>query len=96
MKAPVVSGRGGQAAVQFVQKHLNIKLVVSGAMFKGFQISYLAFITFESMTGKDLHGNGMLPDDIADNHIFGDHSRPHEWVKKGTPKRPRIEFISGS
>ena len=90
MDTPVLSGGGVEAAVQFVQEHFDIELVVSGPMFKRFQVSNLAFIAFKTMAGKNLYGCGVLSDDIADNHIFGDHSRPHgvRAEKKGDAEAP--------
>ena len=98
MDTPVLSGGGVEAAVQFVQEHFDIELVVSGPMFKRFQVSNLAFIAFKTMAGKNLYGCGVLSDDIADNHIFGDHSRPHgvRAEKKGDAEAPpQGRIISG-
>jgi hypothetical protein len=72
--APVkLSGRE-KGAVQLRKECVDIKIVKVGAMFNGFDISKLAFITVKLVLYEDTYCFRMLSDDITDDHIFGDHS----------------------
>lgn len=63
----------GDERVEFAEQLVYLQFVETSSMFKGLQVCNLALAAFKVVPDKDLGSLGILSDDIADNHILGDH-----------------------
>jgi len=63
-----------ERAVQGVEQLADGDLVDAGAMLEGLQVGDLALVAVQVELLEYGQGFGMLPDDIGDNHVFGDHA----------------------
>lgn len=63
----------GNEGIEFAEQLIYLQLVEASSMLKGLQVCNLALAAFKVVPDKDLGSLRILSDNIADNHILGDH-----------------------
>lgn len=62
------------AGVQFSEELVDVKLVMVSTMFNGLEFRQLALVAIKAVTNEYGYRCWIAGDNVADDHIFGDHT----------------------